>query len=69
MGWPGWPPSSRARALATTLPPPLAPPLTCHPLPAPPCAPAAVTPMWRTVSGLTYCNADGLRLKRKLGLL
>ncbi|KAL4420255.1 hypothetical protein ABPG77_003434 [Micractinium sp. CCAP 211/92] len=27
------------------------------------------TPMWRTVNGLTYCNADGLRLKRKLGLL
>ncbi|PRW44285.1 GATA factor SREP [Chlorella sorokiniana] len=27
------------------------------------------TPMWRQVNGLTYCNADGLRLKRKLGLL
>lgn len=34
-----------------------------------PFSPAAATPMWRTVSGMTYCNADGLRLKRKLGLL
>ncbi|KAL4420246.1 hypothetical protein ABPG77_003425 [Micractinium sp. CCAP 211/92] len=27
------------------------------------------TPLWRTINGLTYCNADGLRMKRKLGML
>ena len=36
--------------------------LPCHALtvclPAAP-APAAATPMWRQVNGLTYCNADG----------
>lgn len=39
-------------------------PPTLSPHPA-----AANTPMWRSVNGLTYCNADGLRLKRRLGLL
>eukprot|EP00887_Chlorella_sp_A99_P005007 scaffold4.g5007.t1 len=27
------------------------------------------TPMWRVISGQTYCNACGLRCKRRMGLL
>ena len=43
------------------------PPPRHSPTPCPPAPPAVTTPMWRTVNGLTYCNADGEGRVLRLG--